>query len=125
MRYFLLLLLIIFSACKKPETETDLMASIETVRTEIEEMIRPRNCVTSVDDCRMRDINSGDGCGPTYVYNIKDVDTSKVTIKFSELEKLKSQYNEIGPNISCFRIVPNTLYVEDCKCKAEFNAPGK
>ncbi|REA63707.1 hypothetical protein DSL64_04545 [Dyadobacter luteus] len=126
MRYFLLLALIIFSACKKPETEADLLASIETVRTEIQEMIRPRNCVTFVDDCRIRDIMSGHGCGPTYIYNVKDVNTSKLDRKFAELEKLYRRYNEIGEKIqACYRIVPNTPYIKDGKCKAEFRMPGQ
>jgi hypothetical protein len=126
MRYFILLFLITFSACKKTETEPELMASIAEVQSQIEEMIRPRNCVNSVDHCRIRDINSGFGCGPTYVYNIKDVNASKLTSKFSELEKLHKQYNDIRKNLSaCYRIVPNTVYAEDCKCKAEFRIPEK
>lgn len=127
MKIFLIFILVVtLFACEKPKTETDLMASIETVRTEIQEMIRPRNCVTSVDDCRIRDIMSGHGCGPTYIYNVKDVNTSKLDRKFAELEKLYRRYNEVGEKIpACYRVVPNTPYIKDCKCEAEFRMPGQ
>jgi hypothetical protein len=126
MRYFILLFLITFSACKKTETEPELMASIAEVQSQIEEMIRPQQCATTASNCRIKDINSFGGCGPTYVYNVNDVDPAKLAGLFVKLEKLHTEYFKMGKNLSyCYRIVPNTVYADDCKCKAEFRIPEK
>jgi hypothetical protein len=114
-RYALFALLAL-SACQKSTNENH-PKSIDLVKSEIESMIQPRQCATKSQDCRLRFIAKGDGCGPFYIYNINDVDSAKLAKKFSELEKLKEDYsnnNPLGP--ICDYAIPDSLYLKDCKC---------
>lgn len=124
-RVLLPFFLISMLACKNSDSGADLLASINTIKSDIENTVDAKTCATKAEDCRLRTILAPDACGLTYVYNIKDVDSVKLASRFSELERLKKEYaidNPIGP--ICDYYIPDSLYIKDCKCVAGLTARG-
>ncbi|WP_147300333.1 hypothetical protein [Dyadobacter luteus] len=124
-RVLLLFFLISMLACRNSISGEKLLASINTIKSDLENMVAAKSCAANAGDCRLKVIFEPSGCPLVYVYNSKDVDSLKLASKFSELKRLQREYaidNPIGP--VCDYYILDSLYVKDCKCVAGLKGRG-
>lgn len=120
------LLFLLFISCKSKEEraiESDeqliknIKDAIAKVEAEIEEMTKAKSCATDPADCRKLWVSSGSGCSPLFLYNVKDLDTVQLAVKFAEWKQLEDEYFLRDKHaLTCLRVIPDSLFVKDCKC---------
>jgi hypothetical protein len=124
-RVLLLFFLISMLACKNSNSGEKLLASINTIKSDLENTVAAKSCAANAGDCRLKVIFEPGGCPLVYIYNSKDVDSLKLASKFSQLERLQREYaidNPVG--YICDYYIPDSLYIKDCKCVAGLKARG-